>query len=426
MRANPKEEGLKPVRNATAIKVLVLDDEPFMLALAERILKQLGIAQVSTFDSAYQALYEMDQSEHPPDLILLDLNMPDMDGVEFLRQLNERRYDGTLILVSGEEEKVLQSVEKLVRAHRITSLGHLQKPIQPAALSALIERWSPAIRVDRPQMARSACGAEELRGAIEHGELINHYQPTVSLATGELVGVEALVRWRDPTAGLVFPDQFIAVAETHGLIDELTQIVLAAGLEQASVWRKAGFALQLSVNVSMQNLSSLNFPDTVTTLAIANGVAPEKVTIEVTESRLIANLTTALEVLNRLRLKRFRLSIDDFGTGHSSLAQLRDIPFDELKIDRSFVHRASTDAKLRAIYGASLSLGQQLNMKVVAEGVENRADWDFARRSGCDFAQGYFIAKPMPARDLVRWLADWEKRLSEENTLLVMERLPTP
>jgi len=126
---------------------------------------------------------------------------------------------------------------------------------------------------------------------------------------------------------------------------------------------------------------------------------------------------TALDVLNRLQLKGFRLSIDDFGTGHSSLVQLRDIPFDELKIDRSFVHDAAIDPKLGAICGASLSLGQQLNMKVVAEGVENRADWDYLRRSACDLAQGYFIAKPMPAEDLLGWLVDWQKRLSGESLL---------
>ncbi len=400
-----------------AIKVLVLDDEPFMLRLTERMLRQLGVEQLSCFESAYQALYEMDQSARLPDLILLDLNMPDLDGVEFLRQLVERNFEGALILVSGEEEQVLQSVENLVRAHRLTALGHLHKPVDAAALAALISKWTPAAKVERRATAQPGRTAEELRSAIERGQLINHYQPKIALASGELVGVEALVRWRHPDEGLIYPDQFIGVAEANGLIDQLTHAVIVTGFKQAGAWRELDLAMQLSVNISTHSLTSLHFADTVTNLASASRVAPDAVMFEVTESGLIGNLARALEVSSRLRLRRFRLSIDDFGTGHSSLVQLRDIPFNELKIDHSFVHGASIDDKLRAIYGASLSLGQQLKLQVVAEGVENRADWDFVRDSGCDLAQGYFVARPMPAEHLVHWLADWKKRLSAESLL---------
>jgi EAL domain-containing protein (putative c-di-GMP-specific phosphodiesterase class I)/CheY-like chemotaxis protein len=399
------------------INVLVLDDEPFMLRLQERILRQLGMTRVATFDSAYRALYEMDQSESAPDLILLDLSMPEMDGVEFLRQLVERRYAGAIILVSGEDEQIRQSVEKLVHAHHLTALGHLSKPVQPQALAALIEKWQSAAG-DRRGVPRAVYGTDDVRMAIANGELVNHYQPSVSVASGALVGVEALVRWNNPLAGLVYPDQFISTAETSGLMGDLTQTVLGAALEQLSSWHKAGLVLQLSVNVSMDNLTSLYFPDIVTNLAIANGVPPDKVLLEVTESRLMGRASLALDVLNRLRLKRLRLSIDDFGTGHSSLAQLRDIPFDELKIDRSFVHGASTNAKLRAIYWTSLQLGKQLQMAVVAEGVEDRADWDLLRQTECDLAQGYFIAKPMPPAKLIKWHADWQTRLSKESLLV--------
>jgi EAL domain-containing protein (putative c-di-GMP-specific phosphodiesterase class I) len=401
-----------------AIKVLVLDDEPFMLGLLERILRQLGMAQVVTFRSAYEALYEMDQSESAPDLILLDLSMPDMDGVEFLRQLGERHYEGALILVSGEDEYTLLSVEKLVQAHRITALGHLHKPVLPQALAALIEKWQPAVG-ENHRVSRMAFGSDDVRAALANGELelVNHYQPKVALASGELVGVEARVRWSNPIAGLLYPDQFINVVETSGLSGDLRRAVLEAALEQASVWRKAGVTLELSVNVSVEDLTCLDFPDIVANLAIVKGVSPDRVMLEVKEGGLTENLTSALDVLNRLRLKRFRLSIDDFGTGHSSLAQLRDCAFDELKIDRSFVHGARTDAKLLSIYSASLELGKQLHMKVVAEGVEDRADWEFVRRSACDLAQGHFIANAMPAADLINWQASWKTRLSKEALL---------
>jgi EAL domain-containing protein (putative c-di-GMP-specific phosphodiesterase class I)/FixJ family two-component response regulator len=396
---------------------MALDDEPFMLNLLQRTLAQLGYVNVSAYGDAHRALLEMDHPHGQPDLILLDLNMPEMDGVEFLRKLVERRYSGALILVSGEDEQILRSVQQLVQAHGITALGYLSKPVQPKALAALIEIWKPAAGEQR-RMPRAVFSADEVRAAIVNGELVNYYQPAVAIASGELMGVEALVRWRHPAAGLVFPDQFIGIAETHGLISDLTGAVLRAAFAQSRVWRDAGLSLQVAVNVSTEDLKSLDFPDIVTGYAADAGVAPTSVMLEVTESRLIARLVIALDVLNRLRLKRFRLSIDDFGTGHSSLAQLRDIPFDELKVDRGFVHGAATNSKLRAIYNASLELGKQLHMVVVAEGVEDRVDWDFLVQSGCDRAQGYFIAKPMPAADLIGWQAAWKVRLASESLVV--------
>ena len=396
----------------STIRILVLDDEPFMLKLLARMLGNLGFTQVTTCDSGNVALDCIVSPSGAPDPILLDLNMPQMDGIEFVRKLVERRYDGSLILVSGEDERVLQTVEKLVHAHGITVLGRLHKPFTPEALSALLKKWSPASQAG-PRAVKKSYGADEVRAAITNGELVNYYQPKVAVATGKVVGVEVLVRWRHPVDGMVFPDQFIGVAEEHGLIDELTRGVLTTALAQLKAWHAAGLALRVAVNVSMNNLASLDFADFVAGQAAAAGVSPKHVVLEVTESRLMNDLRASLEILTRLRLKRFGLSIDDFGTGHSSLTQLHDIPFDELKVDRSFVHGAWSDATARAIYEASLSLAKQLNMDIVAEGVEDRADFNFVVRSGCQMAQGYFIAKPMPAADLRQWMEDWHERVEE-------------
>jgi EAL domain-containing protein (putative c-di-GMP-specific phosphodiesterase class I) len=160
----------------------------------------------------------------------------------------------------------------------------------------------------------------------------------------------------------------------------------------------------------MDSLGSLEFPDFVARSAIDAGIPMTRLVLEVTESRLMKNPQAALDVMTRLRLKRIGLSIDDFGTGHSSLAQLHEIPFDELKVDHGFVHGACRDPSLRAIVEASLAMARQLGMKTVAEGVEDRADWDFLRTAGCLLAQGYFIARPMPAEELMKWRATWEIR----------------
>ncbi|TAN72785.1 MAG: EAL domain-containing protein [Gallionella sp.] len=397
----------------SAIRILVLDDEPFMLKLLGHILLNLGFAPATTCDNGRAALEWIDSTGKHPDMILLDLNMPEMDGVEFVRHLVERRYSGSLILISGEDERMLQAAEKLVRAHKIRVLGHLHKPVAPEGLKALLEKWAQPPQ-SKPQAANKIYGADEVRAAIANGELINHYQPKVKVATSRVVGVETLVRWQHPRDGMVFPAQFIGVAEAHGLIDGLTRVVLTGALAQAKLWQEMGLVLQMAINVSMDNLASLDFADFVAVQAAAAGVPPQRVMLEVTESRLMQDPRAPLEILTRLRLKRFRLSIDDFGTGHSSLAQLRDIPFDELKIDQSFVHGAWDNGTVRAMFNASLGLAGQLNMEVVAEGVENQDDWDFLRKTKCDIAQGYFIAKPMHAASLPGWITGWQGRMCEE------------
>jgi EAL domain-containing protein (putative c-di-GMP-specific phosphodiesterase class I) len=338
--------------------------------------------------------------------------MPEMDGVEFLRRLVEHDYAGSLILVSGEDKRALQATEKLAQAHGITVLGTLHKPITPQGLSELVARWAPTQRELRT--SRQTYPAERVRDAIAGGELVNYFQPQVEVASGRLVGVESLVRWRHPQDGMVFPDQFVGVAEEHGLIDALTRVVIVGALTQLRRWRDAGVVQRIAINVSMDNLSSLDFVEFVTQQVSAAGVAPQDIVLEVTESRLMQDLRAPLEILTRLRLKRFRLSIDDFGTGHSSLAQLRDVPFDELKIDRGFVRGAATQETARAIYGASLGLAKQLDMDTVAEGVEDRADWELLRQTGCSLAQGYFIGKPMPGEELAGWLQAWSERVQRE------------
>lgn len=390
-------------------RILVLDDEAFILKLLSRMLGGLGFTSVTAFDNGQAALQHIDHAGVLPDLILLDMKMPEMDGVEFVHQLAERHYTGSLILVSSQDERVLQTAQKMVQSHNIPLLGRLDKPVTPEAMAAMLEKWeAPA------QDGLKVYGADEVRAAIANGELVNYYQPKVEASTGLVVGMETLVRWNHPKDGMVLPDRFIGVAETHGLIGDLTIAVLTGALAQAQEWQRNEMPLQLAVNISMDNLASPDFADAAEQLAAKAGVPPEQVMLEVTESRLQQQeLRAPLETLTRLRLKHFRLSIDNFGTGHSTLSHLRDIPFDELKIDRSIVHDACADSTLRAKYDTSLVTAEELHMASVAMGVENLDDWNLLRRTGCDFAQGYFIARPMPATGLPGWNLSWQARLRE-------------
>lgn len=397
----------------STIKILILDDEQFMLKLLARMLENQGFTSVVCCDNGRDALVQVDNELTRPDLILLDLNMPGMDGIEFVRYLVERQFTGSLILVSGEDERMLRTAERLVQAHKISMLGYLQKPVKPEALLAMLTQWAPPLPVESSRV-KKIYSVQEIQSAIQQGALINYYQPKVAVASGAVIGVETLVRWHHPVDGLILPDQFISVAEAHGLINDLTQSVLSQAFAQAKRWQQAGLELRVAVNVSMDNLASLDFQDQVVRLATESEISPHNVVLEVTESQLMGDIRVSLEILTRLRLKRFHLSIDDFGTGHSSLSQLRDIPFDELKIDQGFVHRAWKNETLRAIYDTSLALAKQLNMESVAEGVEDRDDWDLLRRTGCNLAQGNFISKPLLAEEIPGWIEVWKQRYQTE------------
>jgi EAL domain-containing protein (putative c-di-GMP-specific phosphodiesterase class I)/DNA-binding NarL/FixJ family response regulator len=394
------------------MKTLIIDDDAFMLKLMSQQLLNLGIADVVAHTHAADALALIEFEGVAFELVLCDLQMPDMDGIEVVRRLARAGYTGNLVLVSGEDDRILRAAETLAKSQKIHVLGVLHKPVSLEQLKAMLAKNVPP--------AAKTVGSEhpsyrpdEVLSALTVRELCNVYQPKVDLATGAVVGLETLVRWNHPHDGLVTPDQFIEVAEQNDLIDELTLVVLGDALRQARLWRDAGHDLTVSVNVSMNSLVSLSFPDLIANEVLQSGLPASRLILEVTESRLMQDPVAVLDILTRLRLKGITLSIDDFGTGYSSLAQLRDLPFQELKVDRGFVHRAHSSASLRAIFESSISMAQKIGLTTVAEGVEDRADWDFLRTSGCDIAQGFFIAKPMPASEFDVWLSSWQTRRIE-------------
>ena len=242
----------------------------------------------------------------------------------------------------------------------------------------------------------------DLRRALDRGELILHYQPQLSISTGD-VGAEALVRWQHPEHGLVFPDEFIPVAEHTGLIGRLTRHVLDTALAQARTWSDAGRPLPVSVNLSARNLLDQDLPGEVAALLSAHGVAPELLTLEVTESAIMTEPARAQKVLEQLSALGIRISIDDFGAGYTSLGQLKNLPVNELKIDRSFVMTMIQDPNNALIVQSVINLGHNLGFTLVAEGVETEQILTTLAGFGCDVAQGFHLSRPITAAAFDTW-----------------------
>lgn len=392
-------------------EILLLDDDPLQLKLLARTLNSLGYTRVYGCTTAAAALGALRAPGRQIGLICLDLNMPDVDGVEFLRLLAERQANVPVILVSGEDERLLETAARVGTSQKIHVLGTLSKPVWPAELRGLLDKLqaTPATGSGLPR----AYTASEVARAIRSGELVNYYQPLVDMTSGRVIGMESLVRWRHPHDGLLLPERFIAVAEEHGLIRELSRIALRSALEDAKQWREAGSSLSVSVNISMDDLGQRDFPELVLGELERTNTRPTDLVLEVSEPRLSESPDAAMESLSRLRLKRVTMSIDEFGTGYSSLRQLRDLPFNEVKLDRSFLHGAGSNPILGAIFTASTEMAKRVGLRTVAVGVEDAGDWVWLRARNCHVAQGFFLGRPMPAAEVIRWLEEWDARRKE-------------
>jgi len=385
--------------------LIVVEDHDFQRQVALSFLAQLGVSQVIEAADGREALDKIRASSWPVDVVLCDLDMPGMDGVQFIRHLAEDQLVNSIILQSGLEAQLIASVEGMARAHGLTVLGTIEKPITAQKLYNLLSRFKPGAMPRK--VVPPAISAEDVRRGLENNEFVAYYQPKVEFTTLKLAGVEGLARWRHPDKGLLMPGSFIEVAERNGLIDMLTVRMMEIGFTQHKTWAERGFVTPIALNLSLGYLGQPNVADVVNGLAARIGVASRFVTLEVTESLVATSLTHVLENLARLRMRGFGISIDDYGTGFSSMQQLSRIPFTELKIDQSFVTGATNRPNLRVILESSLQLAHKLGLRAVAEGIEKDEEWALLKSLNCDVAQGYFIARPMPGDAIPDWNASW-------------------
>ena len=375
--------------------IYLIDDEPGQLDLLCEIVA-LTELKSRKFTQAGRFFEEVTVFE-PNSILVLDLNMPGMDGIEVMRRLSTIDSPPALILVSGHDISVLHAAEKLGYAHNLEIIATLSKPISLKYFHRLLLTHLTTTHYDRPkdvQPKEELFTVSDLKQAIFENQLILYYQPQYNIENGELLGAEALVRWQHPEYGLLCPDKFIPFAEQNALIGDLTRWVINNSVQQEQKWQQAGLELVVSVNISAKDITSLTLPEQLADLLAENKLDPARLTLEITESSLMDELATSLDILTRLRLKGIGLSIDDFGTGYSSLLQLHRVPFSELKIDRQFVSNMGTDEEARAIVKTCIILGHELKMKVLAEGVETAEQLHMLNELGCDIAQGYYCGEP--------------------------------
>ena len=390
----------EPGQAARGLRILVVEDQGFQRWMLEAMLQGLGAASVVGAGDGIQALDVLSDSSF--DIIFCDLDLPAMDGMEFIRHFGEMRSAAELVVCTAMDEKVIGSVEAMSQAYGVRLLGTVRKPATPDKLKAVLARRTGTI--DPEPTGAVHFTAREIEDAIARGEIEAFFQPKVGIPDGVVVGVEALARWRHPHLGLLNPGAFVPVLEAAGRIDGLFDVIAEDALSACRRWWNSGLHATVAINLSLRSLSDPTLVERLLDRVERNGLEPLRVTLEITESAEAEDLGRSLENLSRMRMRGFGLSIDDYGTGYSSLLQLSRIPFTELKIDRSFVRNALRSPTHRALLETSLDLTRRLHLTAVAEGVETAHEWNLLLQLACPVAQGYYVCEPKPPGAFEDWV----------------------
>lgn len=378
------------------LNVVAIDDSELMLSQLGILLNEAGVKDYRHFQSSVEGLHYV--NKNPVDLLFLDLNMPECDGVTILRELSQSGATASIVLLSGEQHNILKTAENLGVMYNLNILTSIVKPITFRGLQMLINQYySRDCKPQTYQSGSSLC-VSDLQTAINQGQICPYFQPKVSTKSLKWEAAEILARWTTPD-GVVSPAEFIPLAEQNGLIDDLTFSLLKQSLEEVTKRTALPQDFNLSLNLSTLTLENITLPEQLESITKDFGIPCHRITLEVTETRIMREITTSLDALVRLRLKGFGLSVDDFGTGYSSMKQLEQIPFTELKIDRSFVHGVSQSKSKNAILESSVELASKLKLTTVVEGLEDPADLQLVLNTGVNFIQGYFFSKPLPAKE---------------------------
>lgn len=386
-------------------RLLILDDDPDVIAFISHAAELFGFATRAT-TLPREMLHAM--KEWMPTHLAIDLIMPDMDGVEVLRELADKQCNSAIIVTSGMGMKVLEAARRSAIKRGLNIVGVLPKPFSVHALRHLLETSDRKTEQVTPVHSNALSwhlSIDDLRAAIDSDDIIMHYQPKISLVDERVVGFEALVRWNHPVHGIVFPDAFIRAAEDSGLMTALTYRCFDIALRWIA-HLEYGSHLTISMNMSAVTFADPDLVDRLYWSCLQAQVDPRRIILELTETSAVDTSAAVLDAMSRLRIKGFALGIDDFGTGYSTMMQLMRLPFSEIKIDRTFVGNMHDNDDSMTIVHSTIELGQRLGLTTVAEGVETAAQMQTLKTLHCDLAQGYHFSRPMSDLHVKRFLSE--------------------
>ena len=378
-------------------------------ALAD-ILVHLGAGRITQVPDGHTALRHFDDGINPAvDVGIIDLALPGMDGLELIRRLSEARCRAGIVIIGAQSNAVLFSVETMALAYGINLLGTIAKPVSPARLTELVENYTAVPLAPPVGVAGRTFTFAEVGRGLQARQFDPYFQPKIELETGQVKGLEMFARWRHPQHGVLGPASFIKALEDNNRVDFLDWSMIEKSVAACRTLHDQGIPISFSINVDQATLAHPQFIEQMTACLQRHRILADYITFEMTESAVLTTDPHFLERLLRLRMMGFGLAIDDYGTGRSNLQLLARIPFSELKIDRSFVDGASKKQAIGTVLRSCLGLARSLERRSVAVGVETKQDWDFLQGLGCTYAQGYYIAKPMPVEEFPGWLKDWRQ-----------------
>lgn len=393
------------VNTSFPLKILIVEDHAIQRMVLCQLLNELGAILVDEAEDGYQALSCLESGSY--DLVICDLDMPNLDGIQLMRHLCVLDKLPQLIFCSVQAADILQSVQRMGGYHELPILGCLAKPLSRSVLSPLLLRVLQLRTTDAGGAAgRYHFSRNELQHGLRVGQIQPWYQPKIDPQTSRVVSVEALARWQHPDLGLLGPAMFLPRIDETGLSEQLLCSMLEHAVRDCRHWdvQFPELKLGVAVNINMREFDQPGMPDKLKEIMQGSHLPPSRITIELTETQPLDNLSCSLENAIRLRVMGFNLALDDFGAGYSGFHHLREIPANSVKIDRTLVHHAAGDPTAEKLLGFAVRMLQSQNVAVVVEGVSRQQDFDLVKQLRVDLVQGFLLAEPMPPASLAQFI----------------------
>jgi|GEM_PF-6072473 len=391
----------------SALSILIVEDHAIQRMVLRQVMGRLGVTRLDEAENGMAALSCLDKNQY--DFMICDLDMPQLDGIQLMRKLRQYPEPPPIIFYSAQPEEILHSVRRIALHHELVVVGCLSKPLLPAHVESLMlahARFS-AVKTAAGLGRAGHFTRSEILTALDEGQIRPWYQPKIDPQTLRVVSVEALARWEHPQYGVIAPGVFLPRIDEMGLSEMLFFVMLKHAICDCHDWdsRFPGLQLGVAININVREFDQPDMPNKIQSILRSDKFLPSRITIELTETQPLENLSYSLENAIRLRVMGFHLALDDFGAGYSGFHHLREIPATSVKIDRTLVHRAAGDPAAEKLLGFAVRMLQNQNVSVVVEGVSRQTDFELVKQMHVDLVQGFLFAEAMPASGLADFVA---------------------